>query len=154
VDARRKLLVTGSAYDNYLDIYDLSDDCRRPQLLSSTDLSPAKGHEGWFSRDGMTYYMSTTGNNGDNTVFPVDISDPRKPKLLATWAFEAQTHGGFTTEDGRTSFICQQQAPPIDALLLVDTSQVADRQPNPKPTLFNRVGLQDNQWCQSALRVT
>jgi hypothetical protein len=154
VNARRKLLVTGSNQDNYLDIYDLSADCRRPRLLSSTDMSPAKGHEGWFSPDGMTYYMSTTGNDGTPTTFPVDISDPRKPRLLAQWAFEAQTHGGFTTEDGRTSFICQQQSPPKDALLVVDTSQVADRRPDPKPALLRRVGLQDNQWCQAALRVT
>ena len=153
-NAKRKLLATGSANNNFLDIYDLSQDCRHPQLLSSTDMTPAKGHEGWFSPDGMTYYMSTTGNDGADTVFPVDISDPRKPKLLAKWAFQSQTHGGFTTEDGRTSYICQQTVPPKDALLVVDTSQIAERRPNPKATLLKQVGLQDNQWCQSALRVT
>ena len=26
----------------------------------------------------------------------------RRPKLLASWTFQSQTHGGFTTEDGRT----------------------------------------------------
>jgi hypothetical protein len=118
-------------------------------------MSPAKGHEGWFSPDGMTYYMSTDRQQTATT--------PSSPSTSATRASRScsppgrsrpRRNGGFTTEDGRTSFICQQQAPPFDALLLVDTSQVAERRPSPKPTLFNRVGLQDNQWCQSALRVT
>lgn len=153
-NAKRKLLVSGSAYSSYLDIYDISGDCRKPKLLSSTDMAPAKGHEGWFAPDGMTYYMSTTGPRGVDTVFPIDISDPTKPKMLTTWGFGAQTHGGFTTEDGRTTFICRQETPPLDAMLVVDTSEVAERRAGPKHHVLATVGLQDNQWCQSSLRVT
>jgi hypothetical protein len=97
VNVKRKLLVADSNSTTYLDIYDLSAGCNAPRLLSSTDMAPAKGHEGWFSPDGMTYYMSSTGVDGTPTVFPVDISDPAHPKLIATWAFQAQTHGGSTT---------------------------------------------------------
>ena len=154
VNQKRGLLVADSNFNNWLDIYDVSKDCRHPQLLSSTNLAPAQGHEGWFSPDGMTYYMSRTGPDGTPTVFPVDISDPAHPHVLANWTFDTQTHGGFTTEDGRTSFICEQQTPPKDALLIVDTSDIADRKPNPQPRVITRIGLQDNQWCQSALRVT
>jgi len=153
-NAKRKLLVSGSNYSSYLDIYDISGDCRKPKLLSSTDMAPAKGHEGWFSPDGLTYYMSTVGPRGVDTVFPIDISDPTKPKLLTTWGFGAQTHGGFTTEDGRTTFICRQETPPLDAMLVVDTAEVAERRAGPKYHLTTTVGLQDNQWCQAALRVT
>ena len=154
VNARRELLVADSPSSSYLDIYDISGDCRQPRLLSSTDMAPAVGHEGWFSPDGMTYYMSTTGQDGASTVFPVDISDPVHPKLLAPWAFESQTHGGSTTEDGTRTYICQQQTPPKDKLLVVDTSEVAAGKPSPKPQLLADVPLEDNQWCQAAYRVT
>ena len=117
-------------------------------------MSPAIGHEGWFSPDGMTYYMSTTGADGAKTVFPVDISDPTEPELLAMWGFQSQTHGGSTTEDGTRSYICQQQAPPKDKLLIVDTSEVAAREPDPQPRLLAEIPLDDNQWCQAAYRVT
>lgn len=154
VNQKRKLLVADSNFNHYLDIYDLSKDCRHPRLISSTDMSPAQGHEGWFSPDGLTYYMSRTNLDGNPTLFPIDISDPAKPRRLASWKLETQTHGGFTTEDGRTSYVCQQNAPPLDALNVLDTSSVAARAHDPKLVIRKRIGLQDNQWCQSALRVT
>jgi hypothetical protein len=155
VNGKRKLLVTGNYQTNgYLDVYDLSGDCAHPKLISTTDMSPALGHEGWLSPDGSTYYMSKTGNPGEKTLFPVDISDPARPRQLAGWAFRAQTHGGFTTEDGTRSYVCQQWSPPLDALLVVDTAQVAAREPDPQPTLLHEEKLGDNQWCQGAYRVT
>ena len=153
-NAKRGLLVADSNHNGYLDIYDVSGNCTQPRLVSSTDMSPARGHEGWFSPDGMTYYMSRTGPDGTPTVFPVDISDPANPKLLASWAFQSQTHGGSTTEDGTRSYICQQNAPPKDKLLIVDTSEVASGRPDPRPGLLAAIPLDDNQWCQAAYRVT
>lgn len=154
VNAKRKLLVGTGYNESWLDIYDLSEDCRHPRLLASVDMSPAAGHEGWFSPDGNTYYMSTTGPDAAATVFPVDISDPANPRLLSSWAFQSQTHGGSTTEDGTRSYICQQQSPPKDALLVVDTSQIADRKTAPQPKVLAQIPLRDNQWCQAAYRVT
>lgn len=151
VNAERGLLVADSPTSSSLDIYDVSQDCRRPRLLSSTVLPPAVGHEGWFSPDGMTYFMSTTTDNATGagaTAFPVDISNPANPRLLDEWVFEAQTHGGFTTEDGSRSYICQQEAPPRDKLLIVDSSRLD------APRLIAEVPLGDNQWCQAAYRVT
>ena len=117
---------------------DVSGDCAHPRLVSTTDLSPAYGHEGWFSPDGMTYYMSSTGPDGAATVHPIDIADTAHPKLLASWAFPSQTHGGSTTEDGTRSYICQQQAPPKDKLWVVDTSSVASRAHDPQPRMLAR----------------
>src|SRR4051794_2132545 len=161
VNAKRKLLVADhwslaleSPLNNYLDIFDVSGDCAHPRLVSTTDMSPAYGHEGWFSPDGDTYYMSSTGADGAATVHPVDISDPAHPKLLASWTFPSQTHGGSTTEDGTRSFICQQQAPPKDKLWIVDTSEIAQRKANPQPHTLAEIPLDDNQWCQAAYRVT
>lgn len=162
VNAKRKLLVADrwalfpadTGLNGYLDIYDVSGDCRHPRLISSTNLAPAHGHEGWFSPDGMTYFMSTTGPDGTPTVFPIDITDPAHPRRLAAWTFPAQTHGGFTTEDDSRSYICQQKAPPDDKLLIVDTSELTTQRSDPKAHLLAQIPLGDNQWCQAALRVT
>lgn len=162
VNAKRKLLVADrwsllpadTDLNSYLDVYDVSGDCSHPRLLSSTNMAPAHGHEGWFSPDGMTYFMSTTGPDGTPTVFPIDLSDPVHPRRLASWTFPAQTHGGFTTEDDSRSYICQQQAPPHDKLLIVDTSELTTHRSDPKAHLLAQIPLGDNQWCQAALRVT
>jgi hypothetical protein len=166
VNAKRKLLVATGYTNNYpdasgnaafLDIYDLSRDCRHPRLISSTDMSPAAGHEGWFSPDGMTYYMSTVAREPDKgipTMFPVDISDPAKPRLLATWNVGTVTHGGLTTEDGARTYVCQSGIPPTDAMLVLNTKQIAKRRDTPQPRLIKRLALEDNQWCQGAYRVT
>jgi hypothetical protein len=165
VNAKRGLLVADGELRSALDVYDVSDDCRHPELLSSTALGPpVKGHEGWFSPDGSTYYMSTTRGVGGNgisalrdhgpTLFPVDLKDPTQPQVMSSWAFQAQTHGGSTTEDGTRSYVCQQSTPPQDALLVVDTSDVAARETSPQPDLQAQIPLEDNQWCQGAYRVT
>lgn len=162
VNAKRKLLVADhwtllpadTPLNHYLDIYDVSADCRHPKLISSTDMSPATGHEGWFSPDGLTYFMSSTGPDGAATLFPIDISDPKAPRLMASWTMASQTHGGSTTEDGARSYVCQQQAPPKDALLILDTSEIVTNRANPKPRLITSIPLDDNQWCQAAWRVT
>lgn len=158
-NAKRGLLVAAGEYKPFIDIYDIRTDCRHPRLLSSTLILPGKGHEGWFSPDGLTYYVSTTRSDGGAlgltpTLFPVDISDPRHPRLLSSWALDGQTHGGFTTEDGTRSYVCQQEAPPDDAMLTLNTSRVARRQPSPQPGVVAVTGLGDNQWCQGAYRVT
>ena len=166
VNAKRGLLAaTGYTNDypdangnaGFLDIYDVSGDCRHPRLISSTDMSPAAGHEGWFSPDGMTYYMSTVAREPDKgipTLFPVDISDPAKPRLLASWNLGTVTHGGMTTEDGARTYVCEPGVPPTDAMLALNTQQIAARRDAPQPTLLTRLPLEDNQWCQSAYRVT
>jgi len=155
VNGKRKLLVAANGENPYLDIYDISEDCRHPVLLSSTNMSPAGGHEGWFSPDGMTYFMSASRYDA-GSVFPVDISDPRKPKLLAGWTTHVRTasHDGFTTEDNTRTYVCQQAPPPLDSLGFFDTSELAQRKPNPKPKLLHEEFLGENQWCQGMARVT
>jgi len=155
VNAPRKLLVAASesnaATVPTLDVYDVSD-CRRPRLLSSTQMRGAKGHEGWFAPDGMTYFMSGIGAPGvgaEKNVFPVDLTDPTKPRLITGWDEPARPgHGGSTTEDGARTYVCQQDAPPNDQLLVVDSSDLEH------PKVISRIPLQDNQWCQAAYRVT
>ena len=168
VNAKRKLLIStgytnsaGSTFNDagkgnapWLDIYDLSGNCRRPRLISSTEMTPAMGHEGWFAPDGRTYFMSTCCTGDIPTTFPIDISNPRKPRLLYAWNHhKAASHGGYTTEDNRRTYVCRQSAPPNDAVMTYGTSL----RPRPfatKPRLLSTLPLEDNQFCQSVYRLT
>lgn len=168
VNAQRKLLVATGYTNTYpeapenamwLDVYDISKDCKHPRLLSSTDMSPAAGHEGWFSPDGLTFYMSTSYGKPHAkvpTLFPVDLTRPSKPKLLASVAFDSNTHGGVTTEDGKKTYTCQVGNPGTmtDAMLSLDTAQIAQRKGSPTAKLVDELPLEDNMWCQGAYRVT
>jgi hypothetical protein len=128
VNARRGLLVAdhygngygtgggaGSSYP-WLAVYDVAHDCRHPRLLADASMPHARGHEGWFSPDGMTYYMS---NPTTRSVTPVDLTDPAAPRELATWPLAV--HGGSISEDGTRGYLAQI-AP--DGLLILDTSDV------------------------------
>ena len=41
------------------------------------------GHEGSFAPDGLTYYGG--GRSVPNNYYAVDIADPTRPKLIASW---------------------------------------------------------------------
>src|SRR5438105_44873 len=64
----------------WVDIYDLSQDCRHPVLKSSTPLG-ILGHEGTFSPDGNTFWVSSTGGH---TLTALDVSNPSLPVPLFT----------------------------------------------------------------------
>src|SRR6185437_6985946 len=104
VNERRQLLGADNGQNGgggpEVDIYDLSQDCRFPQLLASlpvgtgTDGSgivhPIVGHEGTWARDGLTYYggdlrFQQTPPIGTGQYYAVDTSDPTRPKLITTW---------------------------------------------------------------------
>src|SRR5262249_28820826 len=81
-----------------IDIYDVSGDCRYPQLLASAPVglvggggSVARviGHEGSWAPDGLTYYGS-----GGAGYYAVDTTDTTKPKLLAVWHNPPSVGGG------------------------------------------------------------
>src|SRR6202795_3819548 len=69
VNAQRQLLAADNAHNGAggpeVDIYDVSGDCRTPQLLASVAVgtgkdggavAPVIGHEGSWAPDGLTYY--------------------------------------------------------------------------------------------------
>src|SRR5262245_28521587 len=70
-----------------LDIYDVSGDCRYPQLLSSvsfgTDANNGliipglTGHEGSWAPDGLTYY-----GRGNRNYYAIDTTNTLSPKLI------------------------------------------------------------------------
>jgi len=96
VNLRRKILVADGSVSlaggsPYVDLYDISEDCRTPKLLASTEVGTGKdggqvlpktqsGHEGSFAPDGQTYYVGDLLNGTYNAI---DIADLTKPKLIA-----------------------------------------------------------------------
>ena len=126
VNERRQLLGADNGQNGgggpEVDIYDLSQDCRFPQLLASvavgtgTDggiVHPVIGHEGTWAPDGLTYYggdlrfqpaapVASTGQ-----YYAVDTSDPTRPKLIADWTTGvagANVHGMSISEDGTRGY--------------------------------------------------
>ena len=89
VHDRRQLLASAQANNGGgtapgFAIYDVSADCKNPQLLFSGNIdvdrrAAFRGHAGQFSTDGMTYWGAVIGG----AIYPLDITDPRNPKLLA-----------------------------------------------------------------------
>jgi LVIVD repeat-containing protein len=116
----------------FVDLYDLTQDCRHPVLLSSLPVGVA-GHEGSFSPDGMTYWASAgsgfyTGLR-TGTIVAVDVSDPALPavRLVATGE---DAHGLNLSADGNTLYYAD--AGPTPGLTVLDVSEVQRRVPNPK----------------------
>ncbi len=96
VNVPRQLLAAENAHGGNggpeIDVYDISLDCRSPQLLSSIAVgkadgstgivAPVVGHEGNWAPDGLTYYGGDL-RTGGGRYYAVDMVDPRNPKLLA-----------------------------------------------------------------------
>ncbi len=187
VNPRRQVLAAnfgpGMVHGNaVIDFYDLSGDCRHPQLLSSAEigtgsdggLKPANapvGHEGGFAPDGLTYYVGDTVNR---TYHAVDVTDLTKPKLIAQFDLKdapltsksgnGTAHGLSISDDGNrayfTSMAFQTQADlsnpnyeSSDGFYIVDTSEVQSRKPNAKIKLISSVRIKDGSLAQAILPI-
>jgi hypothetical protein len=182
VHTGRELLLaengTNAAGGPQLDVYDISGDCRYPQLLSSVatgtsangDASalPAgevlKGHEGNVSPDGLTWYSGDRGTPKKYTA--TDISDTRHPQLIATWTlpqiypatWSVTTHGLALSEDGNRAYVSQAAVPnvatvsntlaPVDGVLILDVSQVQARLPDAQITEVGHLFWRDGAQSQ------
>jgi len=161
VNERRQLLMADQATNGGggpgsgpgVDIYDLSRDCRAPQLLASaavgtgTDggpLAPVSpfGHEGAFAPDGLTYYI---GDLPHSMYHAVDVTDPTKPRYITT--FDMATiglgvHGLSVSNDGNRVYATTLGVPPsladltdpsiapITGFVILDSSEVQERRTN------------------------
>jgi hypothetical protein len=157
VHAQRGLLVANTNVDDSLDVYDVSSDCRRPRLLAQVAVAGARGHEGWFSPDGRTYWMAGTSTS---TLTAVDLSVPSRPRALVTLDSVGAPHSGSTSPDGSRTYVCQQgnltpqPGETADAVVILDTTQIKQRVREPRVRVVGTVPLPDNTWCQSAQHVT
>ena len=188
VNERRQLLAADEAFNGGIfgsggpgiDIYDVSGDCRFPQLLASIGVGNPNGttgipvgvvgHEGSWAPDGLTYYG---GDLTNKQYYAVDTTIPTKPKLLATWktgvvvppgGASLLTHGMSISDDGtRGYFVSLASLPaaaladptvaPVNGLLIYDTSEIQLRKPNPQVPLISKLFWKDGGVSQHTINV-
>jgi hypothetical protein len=191
VNERRQLLGADEAFNGGLDgfggpgidIYDLSQDCRYPQLLASkaVGLLPngtsngipvaVIGHEGSWAPDGLTYYG---GDLTNKQYYAVDTTIPTEPKLIAAWktgvvvpagGTSLLTHGMSISDNGRRGYfvslatlpatdLTNPAVPPVNGLLIYDTSQIQERKPNPQVPLISKLFWRDGGVSQHTINVS
>jgi hypothetical protein len=151
VNERRGLLAAVSGnpatLPGILDVYDVRTDCRHPRLLSSTPAA-ILGHESGWSRDGRTFYASSTSGQ---TLVALDLTDPRTPTPIFTQA-GVNYHGMRVSRDGRTLYVANVGNPDTGArfstggLRILDVSEIQDRTPNPRVRV-----LADLTWPEHSI---
>ena len=153
-----------------IDIYDLSADCRAPQLLSSTALTytkadgtqaPINGHEGNISPDGMTYYV---GDLTNKIYHAVDVSNPTRPKVVASYdmmnsPIGKSPHGLSVSPDGtRLYAVAFDLGNPADLVnpnfkvnngfITLDVSDIQARKPKPQFRVLSYPAYKDGNVAQ------
>jgi hypothetical protein len=179
VNERRQLLGADQGNDGGfgaggagVDIYDVSGDCRYPQLLASVDVGQADGstgiatavigHEGSWAPDGLTYYG---GDLVNEQYYAVDTTIPTAPKLIATWKPGiANVHGMSISDDGRRGYfvslgttaaadLTNPSVAPVNGLLIYDLSEIQDRRANPQAKLISQLLWKDGSTAQHTINV-
>jgi hypothetical protein len=131
-------------YPGGVDVYDISQDCRFPVPKAAAFPATPFGHEGGMAPDGLTYYPSSPASN----LSAVDISDQSVPKQLWT-TDETATHGLTLSPDGRRAYLAS-----IDhGLIILDTSEIQDRKPNPQGREISRLKWSNMTIPQNAIPV-
>jgi hypothetical protein len=184
VNERRQLLGAVSATNGdggpEIDLYDISGDCRNPQLLSSFSVgTPAanaefgtpianpqiQGHEGSFSPDGLTYYGT---NLIPGYIYPIDISDTLHPKMLAQWftnvtdsSLIQRTHGFSISDDGNRAYFTlfgsgeanTTGAAATNGMIVADVSDIQHRLPNPQLKIISVTIIPDGSAAQHTIPI-
>jgi hypothetical protein len=170
VNQRRKLLGAvqannGGGVEPGFTLYDVAGDCRHPQLLSSVNVEPpgptaVRGHAGDFAPDGLTYYGTGAPGAGLlRAIYPIDISDPTNPRLLAKWAFaetEHSSHDLSVSTDGTRLYAAQTFNATFgtaNGLVILDVSEVQNRVPNPQPRVLSELFWGDGRAAQQPTQV-
>jgi hypothetical protein len=156
-----------------IDIYDLSADCRAPQLLTSTALTytkadgtqaPINGHEGDISPDGMTYYV---GDITNKFYHAVDVSNPTRPKVVASFNMTnspigKSPHGLSVSPDGtRLYAVGFDTGSPADVVnpnfkantgfITLDVSDIQARKPKPEFRVLSSAAYKDGNLAQHTI---
>ncbi|MDQ6914184.1 MAG: hypothetical protein M3155_00045 [Actinomycetota bacterium] len=118
-------------------IYDVHANCLHPVLQS---LAPVArfGHESGFSADGKTFYATSTALQ---SITAIDVTDPKSPHAI--WHGNIFSHGMTLSDDGNRAYIAGPgTAPSGDSkgtMLILDTSQIQARKPNPHAREVSRL---------------
>lgn len=178
VNASRQLLVGDNGANAFggpeIDIYDLSGDCRSPQLLASMPIGTGAdgaaplpttpiGHEGGMAPDGLTYYFTDIRNG---RYLAIDISNTTKPKLVAAFDVRAAglpggVHGLSVSKDGTRMYgvasgpggAVDTAPTPTNGFYVFDTSEVQARKPNAQIKMISKVGFADGATAQHTIPI-
>ncbi len=148
VNQRRGLLgaVLGNPafYPGQFDLYDISADCRHP-VLKSTTPTGILGHESGWSTDGQTFYSASPGTQ---TIIAIDVSNPSVPVPLGYYAYDS--HGLSMSNDGNRAYVAGVDS----GLIILDTSEIQARQPNPEVREISRLTWNSMSIPQNAEPIT
>jgi hypothetical protein len=141
LNQKRGLLVADMGYPTwqpgFVDVYDVSQDCRHPALQSSLPVGII-GHEGGFAPDGKTYYVASLYGH---TLTAIDLTNPKVPAVL--WATtDYQPHGVSVSNNGRRLYIAESafdDSNGFTGLTILDTSEVQERKLNPNVKVVSRL---------------
>ena len=185
VNERRQLLAADNGQNGgagpEVDIYDLSGDCRFPQLLASVAVGKADGstgipaaitgHEGAWAPDGLTYYG---GDLREFQYYAVDTTDPTKPTLITTFHTPfglgppyANVHGLSISDDGNRAYfvtavyssfvdfanLSNPNVIPNNGLIIADVSDIQARKPNPQVRVISKLLWKDGEAAQHTINV-
>jgi hypothetical protein len=160
LNQERGLLAAGMGYPTFqpgfVDIYDVSQDCRHPVLQSSLPVG-ILGHEGEFSPDGRTFWVSSIATA---TITAVDVTNPATPSIVAVTT-NWNIHGLNISDDGTRFYGADNGSNPDRSgtdgsagLTILDVSDVQNRVPNPEIRLVNHLTWQTVSIPQTAIPVT
>jgi len=186
VNERRQLLAADNGQNGAggpeVDIYDVSDDCRFPQLLASVPVGTGAdggivasviGHEGSWAPDGLTYYG---GSPIQHLYYAVDTSDPTAPKLISQWLTpfgdtptstytSGGSHGLSISDDGTRGYMVSLSISPpaadltnpavkgTNGLLIYDLTAIQKRMPNAQAKLISSLVWKDGSAAQHTINV-
>ena len=135
LNQKRGLLVADMGYPTtnpgFVDVFDVTLDCRKPVLKSSSPLGIV-GHESGFSPDGNTFWVASAGAQ---TLVALDLTDPSLPNILfLTYAY--QPHGVSISNDGNRLYMADLGN---KGVTILDVSQVQRRVPSPAVPLVSHL---------------
>jgi hypothetical protein len=128
-------------YPGQVAIYSVKKDCRHPELQSLSVVARL-GHESGFSADGKTFYATSVNNNA---ITAIDVTDPRQPHAI--WEGGLNSHGMTLRDDGNRAYIADTSG----NMLILDTSQIQARKPNPKTREVSRLTWRAASIPQNAI---
>ncbi len=126
-----------------VDLYDISEDCRFPELRSSTPTG-VFGHESGIARDGKTFYAASPGTS---TIVAIDISNLSLPIPLGYGSYDS--HGLSISSSGKRAYVAGTDS----GLIILDTSDIQERASNPQLTEISRLTWESMSIPQNAIPV-
>jgi hypothetical protein len=138
------VLSNPGAAPGVVDVYDLNEDCRQPQLQASAPVA-FLGHESGFAPDGKTFYATSLF---DGHISAVDLTNPKAP--LPITVFESFSHGMNTSDDGTRGYIAARDV----GLQILDLSEIQARKPLPQVREISRLKWDTMSIPQNAIPIT